>query len=133
MFFYTEPMDILFLYHNQIDDRNHCRHQPIGMENVWGTIFWEDRVFTFLFSVPKINTYKPHHHFKECPESSILDFRFELAFQMILNELPGSISNPEYSKKRNRSGEECGHEWVSIPMFHGKWVGTGWRKVKQEY
>ena len=100
---------------------------------MWGTHFWEDRVFTFLFSVTKINTYKLHNHFKKYPERSILDFRFELAFQMILNELPGSISNPEEFKKRKRSDEDCGYEWVSIPKFCGKWVGTGWRKVKQEY
>ena len=50
-FFYPEPMDIHFLYPRQIDDHNHCWHQPIGLENVWGTKFWEDRVFSFLFSV----------------------------------------------------------------------------------
>ena len=100
---------------------------------MWGTMFWEDRVFTFLFSVTEINTYKLHHHFKEFPERSILDLRFELTFQMILNELPGSISNPEELKNKNRSGEDCRNEWVSIPMFCEKWVRTGWRKVKQEY
>ena len=35
-FFYPEPMDIHFLYRHKIDDHNHCKHQPIGMENVWG-------------------------------------------------------------------------------------------------
>ena len=68
-----------------------------------------------------------------CPERSILDFRFELAFQMILNELPGSIYNPEDFKKRKRSGKDCGYDWVSIHKFCGKWVGTVWIKVKQEY
>ena len=96
-------------------------------------MFWEDRVFTFLFSATEINTYKPHHHSKECPESLILDLRFELAFHMILKDLPGIIYNPDEFKKRKRRGEDCGHEWVSIPKFCGKWVGTGWRKVKQEY
>ena len=46
---------------------------------------------------------------------------------MIPNELPGNISNPEEFKKRKRSDEDCG------PKFYGKWVGTGWGKVKQEY
>ena len=41
-----------------------------------GEMFWEDRVFTVLFSVTEINTYKLHHHFKEYPERSVLDFRF---------------------------------------------------------
>ena len=85
----------------------------------------EDRIFAFLFSVTDINTYKLHLHFKECPERSILDFRFELDFHIILNELHGSISNPEDFKNRNSGGEDCGHEWVSIPKFCGKWVGTG--------
>ena len=52
---------------------------------------------------------------------------------MILNELPGSISKPDEFKKRDRSGEDCGHEWVSIPKFCGKLVRTGCIKVKQEY
>ena len=98
-----------------------------------GKIFGEDRVFTFQFSVTEINTYKLHHHFKECPESSILDFSFELAFQMILNDLPGIISNPEEFKNRKRHGEDCGHEWVSIPKFCRIWVGTRWIKVNKEY
>ena len=133
IFCYPEPMDIHFLYRQQIDDHNHFRHQPIGLENLWGNNFWDDRVFTFLSSVTEINAYKLHHHFKKCPERSILDFRFELAFQMILNELPGSISNPEDFKKRKRCGNYFGHERASIPKFCGKWVRTGWRKVKQEY
>ena len=58
-----------------------------------------------------------HLHFKECPERSILDFRFELAFQMILNDLHGNISNPEESKNRKRGDTDCGNEWVSIPKF----------------
>ena len=92
---------------------------------------WEDRVFTFLFSVTNINSYKLHHHFEEFPERSILDFMFELAFQMMINYIPIRISNPEEFKKRKRSGEYCGNEWVSIPKFCGKWFGTEWRKVKQ--
>ena len=100
------------------------------MENVWGTNFWYDRFFTFLFSVTETNTYNLHHHFKECPEKSILNFRFELAFQIILNELSGSISNTEEIKNRKKSVKYCGHEWVSIPKFCGKWVGTGLIKVK---
>ena len=67
-FCYTEPMDISFLYLYHIDDHNHCSHQKIGLENVQEKIFWEDRVFTFLFSVTEINTYKLHHHFKDFPE-----------------------------------------------------------------
>ena len=52
---------------------------------------------------------------------------------MILNDLPGIISKPGELKRRKRSGEDCGNEWVSIPKFCGKLVGTGWIKVKQEY
>ena len=133
IFCYPEPMDTNFLYRHHIDDQNHCSHQPIGLENVWGTFFWEDRVFTFLFYVNEINTYKINQYFKDFPERSILDSGFELAFQMILNELPGSISNPEEFKKMKRSGEDCGHEWVSIPKFCGTSVGNVWRKVNQEY
>ena len=52
---------------------------------------------------------------------------------MILNNIPVCISNSEEFKKTKRSGDDCGNEWVSIPKFYGKWVGTGWRKVKKEY
>ena len=52
---------------------------------------------------------------------------------MILNELLGIIYYPEEFKNRKNSGKDFGHEWVSIPTFCGKWFGTGWRKVKQEY
>ena len=87
-----------------------------------------DRVFTLLSSVTRTNTYKLHHHFKECPEMSILDFGFELAVQMILNDLSGIISNPEEFKNRKGNGKYCGNDWVSIPKFCVKWVGTGWIK-----
>ena len=98
-------MDINFLYRYQIYERNHFRHQPIGLESVWRKNTWEDKVFTFLFSVTNTNAYKLHQRSKECPERSILGFRFELDFHMVLNDLPGSISNPEEFKKSNRSGE----------------------------
>ena len=75
-------------------------HQQIGMEDVWGNKIWGDGVFTFLFYVTDINTYKLYHHFKECLERSILDFRFELDFQIMLNDLPGSIYNLISSKRR---------------------------------
>ena len=38
-FCYTEPMEINLLYRNQIDDHNYFRHQQIGMDHVWGTMF----------------------------------------------------------------------------------------------
>ena len=91
--------------------------------NFFGRIGYSYSYYLSPGSTPK----KLHQHFKECPERSILDFRFELAFQIILNELPGRISNPEDLIKSKRSGEDCGHEWVSTPKFCGKWVGTGWR------
>ena len=100
---------------------------------MWGKNLWEDRLFTLLFYVTEINTYNLHHHFKEFPESTIIDFRLELYFQMILNDTTGSTSNPEEFKNRKRSGKDCGHKWVSIPRFCGKWVWNRWRKVKQEY
>ena len=88
-------MDIHFLYCHQIYGHSRCRHQPIGMDNVCvGGGGRGGRVFTFLFYVTGINTYKLYHHFKECPERSTLDLRFELSFQMIINEINGSISNP---------------------------------------
>ena len=96
-----------------------------------GGEFWEDRVFAFLLSVTEIDTYKLRLHFKEYPKRSILDSRFELASQMIINELHGSISNPAEFKNRKRGSKDCGHEWLSIPKFCVKWIGTGWRKVKQ--
>ena len=73
-FCYPEPMDIRFFYFHHIYDHNYYRHQPFGLENVW-FFEGEDRVFTFLLSLTDINIYKLHHHFKECPERSILDFR----------------------------------------------------------
>ena len=94
MFCYPEPMDIHFLYRHQLDDHNNCRHQPTGPDNLWGG-GWEDSVFKFLLSVTEINTYKIYHHFKECLKRSILDFRLELSFLMILNGMPGSFYNPE--------------------------------------
>ena len=64
---------------------------------------------------------------------SVIAFRFELAFQMILNYLPRSIYKLEEFKNRKRIGEDCGHEWVYIPKFCVNWVGTVWIKVNQEY
>ena len=62
---------------------------------------------------------------------SILGFRFESAFQMLLIEMPVSIYNHEEFKKRKISGNDYGHEWVFIPKFCGKWVVIGLKKVNQ--
>ena len=103
------------------------------VQKMCGKHFGGVGVFTFLFYVTTIITYRIHHHFKECHETSTLDFRFESSFQMILNDLLESISNHGEFKNRKRSGQDCGHEQLSIPKFCGKWVGDVWRKVKQEY
>ena len=45
---------------------------------------------------------------------------------MILNELPGSISNIEEFKERNMSDEDCGNKRVSIPKLCEK---KGWDRI----
>ena len=55
-FCYPEPMDIHFFYRLHIYDHKYYRHQPIGLDSVRETKFWDDRVFTLLFSVTDTNT-----------------------------------------------------------------------------
>ena len=38
-----------------VDDVNNCWHDPIGLEEVWGTKWWVMHQFTFLCSVAEVN------------------------------------------------------------------------------
>jgi hypothetical protein len=38
-----------------VDDVNNCRHDPIGLEETWGTKWWAMQQFTFLCSVAEVN------------------------------------------------------------------------------
>ena len=39
-----------------VDDVNNRRHDPIGLEQVWNTNFWETRQFTFICSMAEANS-----------------------------------------------------------------------------
>jgi hypothetical protein len=48
-FNYTEPFSRYSKAKHWVDDHNNRRHDPIGLEEVWGTKWWPMRQFTFLW------------------------------------------------------------------------------------
>jgi hypothetical protein len=54
-FKYTEPFSHYCKAKHWVNAINNCRHEPIGLEEVWGTKWWAMRQFTFLCSVAEVN------------------------------------------------------------------------------
>ena len=54
-FKYIEPMSRHNHAKHWVDDVNNRRHDPIALEDVWGTKWWPTRQFTFLLSVAEVN------------------------------------------------------------------------------
>ena len=69
-----------------MDDHNNCRHSPISIEETWGTKWWPDRVFAFLFAVTEVNARKAVEYFqREGKSIPQLTFRRKLAMQLLTN------------------------------------------------
>ena len=84
-FKYPEVIHNHFQYHHAVDDHNVKWHSPISIEVVWATKRWPNRVFCFLLSITKVNSFWAESYFTGRKSDSMLDFWKCLSFELIEN------------------------------------------------
>jgi hypothetical protein len=84
-FFYTEVFHNHYQYRHVVDDNNNNRMQPIAIEETWKTSYWPNRVFAFVLGVTGVNTQRAYEQFGAHARQSNLEFRRQLAEEMIHN------------------------------------------------
>jgi hypothetical protein len=86
-FKYTEPFSRYSKAKHWVDDHNNRRHDPIGLEEVWGTKWWPMRHFTFMCSVAEVNACHSQARGKREQTMPQLEFRRKLAQELRHNTL----------------------------------------------
>ena len=75
--------------------------QPISIEETWKTSYWPNRVFAFILGVTDVNTQRAFEHFAGNAKQGNLEFRRELAMEMIHNpEVPVDEHDHESKERR---------------------------------
>ena len=133
-FKYVEPMSRHNNAKHWIDDVNNRRHDPIGLEDVWGTKWWPTRQFTFICSLAEVNAVNSRARARKATADPQLEFRRKLAMDMMENTIgnTGVCPNSPIRPKRKRNEE---HVHDKRPTYTGAWDSKNktWGKVKTEY
>ena len=134
-FFYPEPMS----WHNQskhwVDDHNQRRHAPIDLAEVWKTQWWPHRQFCFFLGISEVNAANARGRARDTTADAVLVFRKKLALLMLTNNIndDGKIMEPLQRLLRTRDSILDDHKLDTRPKHTGKWMGSSWKKTKQEY
>jgi hypothetical protein len=129
-FQYTELFYNHFKFRNAVDAHNQQRHQPISLEEVWATMRWPNRVFSFLLSITEVNVKLASEHFGNAQKQSMLAFRKQLASALINNRW----------LEQERTGRTVmrlrpvlrAHELMTVPQFK-RWNGAKFTKGKVQF
>ncbi|KAL7484030.1 hypothetical protein ACHAW6_009672 [Cyclotella cf. meneghiniana] len=81
---YTEPFYLRNKYCHLVDDHNNKRHTVPSIEGSLKTQRWTMRVFQYVLATTETDCFLAHQYFSGS-EMQILDFRHELAWDLILN------------------------------------------------
>jgi hypothetical protein len=100
-FFYTGVFHNHYHYRHVVDDNNNNRMQPISIEETWKTVYWPNRVFAFILGVTGVNTQRAYEYFGLHDKQSNLEFRRELATEMIYNPESPEVEEDHQSKERS--------------------------------
>ena len=115
-FKYPEVIHNHFQYHHAVDDHNVKWHSPISIEVVWATKRWPNRVFCFLLSITKVNSFLAESYFTGRKSDSMLDFWKRLSFELIENAYMKEDDRMECQRSA-RIRERIGHGLVSLPPW----------------
>ena len=131
-FSYIEPISNHFKYRHQIDDHNNRRHAPISIEKTWATKHWPDRNFAWFIAVTEVNANHACAYFRGTEIIPQLEFRKNLAWEMINNSMEG-ISEVEDNSRM--SLRHRAHGLVSLKPFRGRWCAKAkkFQRVKAKY
>jgi hypothetical protein len=98
-FRYTEVFHNHYQYRHVVDDNNNSRMEPLSIEETWKISYWPNRVFAFVLGVTGVNTQRAYEYFGRHAKQGNLEFRRELAWELIYNpEVP-------VEEKRRKSRE----------------------------
>jgi hypothetical protein len=102
-FKYAESMPRHNRTNHWVDDFNQRqrRHQPISLEEAFKTKWWPHRQFTFVLSVAETNAVNSRARARNEPAESQLDFRKQLAKQM-MEIMIDAVGNVPFSPIRPR-------------------------------
>ncbi len=123
-FKYTEPFSRYSKAKHWVDDVNNRRHDPIGLEETWGTKWWAMRQSTFLCSVAEVNAVNSRARGKGEVAEPQLEFRRMLARQMMENTLDGAPEVEEevvVERRRRRSTRLVQHTLKKRAIHEGQW------------
>ncbi len=102
-----------YKYRYMVDDHNARRQSPISLEVSWATRRWPNRVFAFILGVSEVNAMLAEAYFSDTPQPRMLDFRKQLAKELIHNsynvEDDGKSIRKSYQKIEAHS-----HELLSL-------------------
>ena len=119
-FKYTEPFSRYSRAKHWVDDVNNRRHDPIGLEEVWGTKWWAMRQFTFLCSVAEVNAVQSRARGRNKVTAPQLDFHRKLAQQMMENTIDEPVV-PQLPAIRTRRPRSSEHKCLKQKRGEGMW------------
>jgi hypothetical protein len=107
-FKYSEPFSRYTRGKHWVDDVNQRRHDPIGLEEVWGMKWWPMRQFTFLCLIAEVNAVHSWARARNTILMPQLDFCRVLAQQMMENIIDTPVI-PELPPMRIRRARNIKH------------------------
>jgi len=119
---YPEIVYNHYKYRHSVDDHNNRRQSPISLEKTWSTHWWPNRVFAFLIAISEVNTLKAWTNIYQNPDMETLDFRKQLADELINNPFLAEETAAE-ARGTRKSARNSGHELLSLPPKK-KWCGA---------
>ena len=97
-----------------VDDHNDRRQSTISLEESWATCRWSNRVFAFILGVSEVNAMLAVAYFSATPQPSMLDFRKQLAKELIHNSYDDK-DDAKTIQKSHQKIEAHSHELLSLP------------------
>ncbi len=122
-FKYTEPFSRYSKAKHWVDDVNNRHHDPIGLEDVWGTKWWLMRQFTFLCSVAEVNAVQSRACAMNEMSMAQLGFCWKLAQQMMENTIDMLVI-PDLPPMRIRKPTNVEHTLKKRKTGEGAWNST---------
>jgi hypothetical protein len=136
---YIEPNSRHNKSKHWVDDVNNRRHAPIDFSTAWKTKWWPMRQFAFFLSVAEVNAVNSCGRARGLPADPTLDFRRELALQLMENHvgvdmIPRSPTRARATRARvSMHAEDGAHELMSRPYYTSKWLGSEWKQARQRF
>lgn len=129
-FYYPEIIYNHFHYRHAVDDHNNKRHQPISIEQVWGTQWWPNRVFAFFIAITEVNCKMCYEHFLKSGALPMLTFRKLLAEALIFNN--ALLINDSLTPRRSSRRRTIEHRLDTMDQFK-RWKNEKWMAAKTQF